>query len=182
MKYARRAPGMILFEVQQGFVARGASIAWLSQYPKEEDIFLPPLTALEVSGSRIEGAVVVVELRPSMQANISGLRSGAQDLAKFDRLMDEAAKRRGGQGLKPVRCYANGSHSAGAKAVWCYANAARCCAGTDDACAQHTSAAIRASKLLSLAGSVAEGANYAAADVQRRPGEVPAGRACDISK
>jgi len=139
MKYARRAPGMILFEVQQGFVARGASIAWLSQYPKEEDIFLPPLTALEVSGSRIEGAVVVVELRPSMQANISGLRSGAQDLAKFDRLMDEAAKRRGGQGLKPVRCYANGSHSAGAKAVWCYANAARCCAGTDDACAQHTS-------------------------------------------
>lgn len=31
MKYARRAPGMILFEIQQGFVARGASVAWLSQ-------------------------------------------------------------------------------------------------------------------------------------------------------
>lgn len=32
MKYARRAPGMILFEIDQGFVARGASISWLSQY------------------------------------------------------------------------------------------------------------------------------------------------------
>lgn len=35
MAYARRAPGMILFEVVQGFVARGASISWLSQYPNE---------------------------------------------------------------------------------------------------------------------------------------------------
>ena len=35
MAYARRAPGMILFEVHQGFVARGASISWLSQYPNE---------------------------------------------------------------------------------------------------------------------------------------------------
>ena len=32
MAYARRASGMILFEIQQGFVARGASISWLSQY------------------------------------------------------------------------------------------------------------------------------------------------------
>ena len=31
MAYARRAPGMLLFEIQQGFVARGASISWLSQ-------------------------------------------------------------------------------------------------------------------------------------------------------
>ena len=38
MHYARRAKGMILFEVQQGFVARGASIAWLSQYPSEEEV------------------------------------------------------------------------------------------------------------------------------------------------
>ena len=38
-----------------------------SQYPSEEEILLPPLTALEVVGTRIEGAVVIVEIRPSMQ-------------------------------------------------------------------------------------------------------------------
>ena len=42
MAYARRAPGMILFEIQQGFVARGASIAWLSQYPLEVGGCLAP--------------------------------------------------------------------------------------------------------------------------------------------
>ena len=67
MAYARRAPGMILFELQQGFVARGASISWLSQYPKEEEILFPPLTTLEVTGTRVEGAVLIVELRPSMK-------------------------------------------------------------------------------------------------------------------
>ena len=89
MIYARRAPGMILFEIQQGFVARGASIAWLSQYPKEEEILMPPLTALEVAGTRIEGAVVVVELRPTMRANSCGLLTGAEDLERLDIEMQE---------------------------------------------------------------------------------------------
>ena len=31
MHYARRSPSKILFEVQQGMVARGASVSWLSQ-------------------------------------------------------------------------------------------------------------------------------------------------------
>lgn len=84
MKYARRAPGMILFEIQQGFVARGASIAWLSQYPKEEEILMPPLTALEVAGTKIEGAVVVVELRPSVKPNDSGLKTGEEDIKELD--------------------------------------------------------------------------------------------------
>lgn len=38
MAYARRAPGMILFEIQQGFVARGASVSWLSQHPEEAEM------------------------------------------------------------------------------------------------------------------------------------------------
>ena len=42
MAYARRAPGMILFEIQQGFVARGASIAWLSQVPTSLPACPPP--------------------------------------------------------------------------------------------------------------------------------------------
>ena len=67
MKYARRAPGKVLFEIQQGFVARGASISWLSQYPNEEEILFPPLTALEVRESRVEGSVLIVNLQPSMK-------------------------------------------------------------------------------------------------------------------
>lgn len=79
MAYARRAPGMILFEVVQGFVARGASISWLSQYPNEEEILFPPLTALEVSETRVEGALLIVQMRPSMKPPGS-LRSGARDI------------------------------------------------------------------------------------------------------
>jgi len=87
MKYARRAPGMILFEIDQGFVARGASISWLSQYPQEEEVLYPPFTALEVSGTKIEGAVVVVGLRPSLSSAVaaSGLRVGADDIRMFAR-------------------------------------------------------------------------------------------------
>ena len=40
LKYARRAPGKVLFEIKQGMVAHGASIAWLSQYPSEEEILV----------------------------------------------------------------------------------------------------------------------------------------------
>jgi len=85
MKYARRAPGMILFEIDQGFVARGAAISWLSQYPMEAEVLYPPCTALEVSKTRVEGAVVVVGLRPSLSSAVaaSGLRTGADDLVEF---------------------------------------------------------------------------------------------------
>lgn len=89
MAYARRAPGMILFELQQGFVARGASISWLSQYPNEEEILFPPLTALEVSGTRVEGAVLIVELRPSMKAPDT-VKTGTKDIEDMNRVRAEA--------------------------------------------------------------------------------------------
>ena len=38
-----------------------------SQYPNEEEVLFPPLTALEVTGTRVDGAVVVVQLRASMK-------------------------------------------------------------------------------------------------------------------
>lgn len=37
-----------LFEAQMGMVDRGAQLDWLSQYPHEKEILLPPLTAIEV--------------------------------------------------------------------------------------------------------------------------------------
>jgi len=90
MAYARRAPGMILFEIQQGFVARGASISWLSQYPDEEEILFPPLTALEVCGTKVEGAVLIVQLRPSMKA--PKLKTGTQDIEESQRMREEKAR------------------------------------------------------------------------------------------
>jgi len=88
MAYARRAPGMILFEIQQGFVARGASISWLSQYPDEEEILFPPLTSLEVCGTKVEGAVLIVQLRPSMKAPDT-LKTGSHDIEEMKRLREE---------------------------------------------------------------------------------------------
>ena len=91
-----------LFGRAQGFVARGASISFLSQYPEEEEVLLPPFTALEVSSSRIEGAVVVVQLRPSLSTACaaSGLRTGVEDLASLEaqrqrqRLADRLGRQR----------------------------------------------------------------------------------------
>ena len=91
MEYARRSSGMVLFEIQQGFVARGASIAWLSQYPDEEEILFPPLTALEVCGTRVEGAVLIVELRPSMKAPES-VKSGTRDVEEMARIRSESQR------------------------------------------------------------------------------------------
>ena len=72
MTYAGSRGGMgIVFEVAQGMVDRGASIEWLSQYPHEREILFGPLTGLEVMGTRIEGSVVVLEVRLSV--NLSAL-------------------------------------------------------------------------------------------------------------
>lgn len=50
----------LLFEITQGYVDRGADIAWLAQYPIAEVVF-PPGTALEVRRVRDEGSIVVFE-------------------------------------------------------------------------------------------------------------------------
>ena len=91
MAYAKRAPGMLLFEIQQGFVARGASISWLSQYPNEEEVLFPPLTTLEVVGSRVEGCVVIVELRPCIKAP-GTLKCGAYDIVYAAKARERALR------------------------------------------------------------------------------------------
>ena len=50
-------------------------------------MLLPPFTALEVGGTRIDGAVVVVELRPTLSSAMaaSGIRTGKDDVAEFAR-------------------------------------------------------------------------------------------------
>ena len=62
MDYAKHGGGVaLLFEMELGMINRGADISWLSQYPHEVEVLLPPLTGIELRGSRIEGAVVIYE-------------------------------------------------------------------------------------------------------------------------
>jgi len=56
----------VLLEIQQGLIDRGADLAWLSQYPHEAEVLFPPLTGLEFIRYEIEGARLVVEVRPSV--------------------------------------------------------------------------------------------------------------------
>ena len=60
-------PSLIL-EMEMGMVNRGAFLMWLSQYPDEREVLLPPLTGLEVSSytESTDGTLVY-----TMQLNIN---------------------------------------------------------------------------------------------------------------
>ena len=51
-----------VIEMQQGMVSRGADVAFLSQYPHEEEVLFNPLTSLEVQGTHVEGARLIVQV------------------------------------------------------------------------------------------------------------------------
>ena len=64
LRYASSGEGGgIIYEIQQGLIDRGCDVAWCSQYPFEREILFAPLTALESTGSRVQGNVLVLELR-----------------------------------------------------------------------------------------------------------------------
>eukprot|EP00966_Prymnesium_polylepis_P100399 2325669-Prymnesium_polylepis.1 len=56
----------ILLEMELGMTSRGADLEWISQYPGEKEVLLPPLTALEVVGTRVEGSLLVVSMQPTI--------------------------------------------------------------------------------------------------------------------
>lgn len=60
-EYAKGSAG-IVFEMYMGMVDKGANLSAFSQYPHEAEICFPPLTALEVRGTRIDGSVTIVEV------------------------------------------------------------------------------------------------------------------------
>ena len=56
----------MVFEIRMGMIDRGADVSLLSQFPAEKEILFAPLTGLEVASvPRVEGDVIVVELRLS---------------------------------------------------------------------------------------------------------------------
>ena len=60
-----------LFSMRMGMVDRGAEISFLSQYPGEREILFNPLTGLEVTSSKVQGDVLVLEVR--LNVNLASL-------------------------------------------------------------------------------------------------------------
>ena len=135
MAYASSGKGGmgIVFEVSQGMVDRGAAIEWLSQYPYEKEILFGPLTGLEVMGKRIEGSVVVLEVRLSVNLSaltieqvVSKRRKLLLDMAHGmqsevrDRLMQQArAKVHFAEGgMTPLTCRLSTSITVVGAMVW----------------------------------------------------------------
>jgi len=70
-------------------IDRGADIYWLSQYPHERECLLPPLTGLEVMGSDVQGDMLVMHSRlslnlaaPTLDQVLSRRRKMLMDMAK----------------------------------------------------------------------------------------------------
>lgn len=56
----------MLFEIQMGMVDRGCDVASISQYPREEECLFAPLTAFELLHTRVDGPVLIAEVRLSV--------------------------------------------------------------------------------------------------------------------
>jgi hypothetical protein len=57
---------MTVFEMQMGMVDRGADLTWLSQYPHEQEVLLPPLTGIEALSSDVDGGLLKIQARLSL--------------------------------------------------------------------------------------------------------------------
>ena len=55
-----------IFEMQMGMVDRGADLTWLSQYPHEREVLLPPLTGIEALATDVEGSMLIIHSRLSL--------------------------------------------------------------------------------------------------------------------
>jgi len=55
-----------VIEAHMGMVDRGADIGFLSQYPGEREILYGPLTGMEVRGTRVDGATLVIVVHQSV--------------------------------------------------------------------------------------------------------------------
>ena len=75
-----------IFEMQTGMVDRGASISCLSQYPWEDEILFAPLLGMEVLRTRVEGPMLFVQMR--LTVNLTAL-SLEQQLSKRKRLVGQ---------------------------------------------------------------------------------------------
>merc|ERR1719163_437972 len=78
-----------IFEMQMGMIDRGADLSWLSQYPHEREVLLPPLTGIEALGSEVEGDMLVVKSRLSLNLSAQTLE---QVLSRRRKMLMDMAK------------------------------------------------------------------------------------------
>ncbi|KAJ1488006.1 hypothetical protein T484DRAFT_1784654, partial [Baffinella frigidus] len=84
-----------LFEIQLGQVDRGATLRWISQFPSEDEVLLPPLSNLEVVGEPLmmqtkRGPVNVCQLRVNgLTIDELQARRKTLHLSMCDNLMSE---------------------------------------------------------------------------------------------
>ena len=71
--WAKEGDAMTIMEMQMGMIDRGADLSWLSQYPHEKEVLLPPLTGLEALGSDVEGDMLVVHSKLSLNLSAQTL-------------------------------------------------------------------------------------------------------------
>ena len=90
MQYASGNEGKpaLVFEMQMGMIDRGAELGWLSQYPHEAEVLFNPLTGLEVQSTRVDGSVLVVVVKPSVNLTSMTLE---QVIGKRKKLVEDAA-------------------------------------------------------------------------------------------
>ena len=67
-----------IFEMRMGMGDRGADLTWLSQYPHEREVLLPPLTGVEALDSDVEGNVLVIHSRLSLNLSSQTLEQVTQ--------------------------------------------------------------------------------------------------------
>ena len=79
---------MTIFEMRMGMVDRGADLSWLSQYPHEKEVLLPPLTGVEALNSDVEGNMLVIQSRFSLNLSAQTLEQVLSRRRKM--LMDMA--------------------------------------------------------------------------------------------
>ena len=90
LDYARLAQDKeaTIFELELGKASLGAEVAWVSQWPQEQERLLPPWTFLEVvqPPTRREDGLTVVKIKPTVFQNVRTVEevSGARK-EKFER-------------------------------------------------------------------------------------------------
>ena len=85
---AKAGDAMTIFEMRMGMVDRGADLTWLSQYPHEKEVLLPPLTGVEALHSDVEGNMLVIQSRFSLNLSAQTLEQVLSRRRKM--LMDMA--------------------------------------------------------------------------------------------
>ena len=83
LSYAKSSDNGLVFEIWMGMVDKGADVSGFSQYPHEAEVCFPPLTALEVRGTRIDGSLTMVSTDARVNtAQFEGDRSAELQLFK----------------------------------------------------------------------------------------------------